>query len=77
MVVKVGFAKIGNIGSAPMIEFLLDERADRNDVDVRIVSSGAKMGIEQAEEVANKLLEFKPDFVVVTSPNASLPGPTD
>ncbi len=76
MVVKVGFAKIGNIGSAPMIEFLLDERADRNDIDVRIVSSGAKMGIEQAEEVANKLLEFKPDFVVVTSPNASLPGPT-
>jgi len=76
LVVKVGFAKIGNIGSAPMIEFLLDERADRNDVDVRIVSSGAKMGIEQAEEVANKLLEFKPDFVVVTSPNASLPGPT-
>ena len=76
MVVRVGFAKIGNIGSAPMIEFLLDERADRNDIDVRIVSSGAKMGVEQAEEVATKLLEFKPDFVVVTSPNASLPGPT-
>ncbi len=76
MVVRVGFAKIGNIGSAPMIEFLLDERADRNDIDVRIVSSGAKMGVEQAEEIANKLLEFKPDFVVVTSPNASLPGPT-
>jgi methylenetetrahydromethanopterin dehydrogenase len=75
-VVRVGFAKIGNIGSAPMIEFLLDERADRNDIDVRITSSGAKMGVEQAEEVANKLLEFKPDFVVVTSPNASLPGPT-
>jgi methylenetetrahydromethanopterin dehydrogenase len=75
-VVRVGFAKIGNIGSAPMIEFLLDERADRNDIDVRIVSSGAKMGVEQAEEIANKLLEFKPDFVVVTSPNASLPGPT-
>jgi len=76
LVVRVGFAKIGNIGSAPMIEFLLDERADRNDIDVRIVSSGAKMGVEQAEEIANKLLEFKPDFVVVTSPNASLPGPT-
>jgi methylenetetrahydromethanopterin dehydrogenase len=75
-VVRVGFAKIGNIGSAPMIEFLLDERADRNDIDVRITSSGAKMGVEQAEEVANKLLEFKPDFVVATSPNASLPGPT-
>ncbi|MEM3545503.1 MAG: F420-dependent methylenetetrahydromethanopterin dehydrogenase [Candidatus Bathyarchaeia archaeon] len=76
MVVKVGFAKIGNIGSAPMIEFLLDERADRNDIDVRVVSSGAKMGVEQAEEVAARLLEFKPDVVIVTSPNASLPGPT-
>lgn len=76
MVVKVGFAKVGNIATAPLIEFLLDERADRNDIDVRVVSSGAKMGVEQAEEVAKKLLEFKPDFVVVTSPNAALPGPT-
>lgn len=76
MVVKVGFAKIGNIGSAPLIEFLLDERADRNDIDVRVVSSGAKMGVEQAEEVATKLIEFKPDFAIATSPNASLPGPT-
>ena len=75
MVVKVGFAKVGNIASAPLIEFLLDERADRNDIDVRVVSSGAKMGVEQAEEVAKKLLEFKPDFAVVTSPNATLPGP--
>ena len=75
MVVKVGFAKVGNIATAPLIEFLLDERADRNDIDVRVVSSGAKMGVEQAEEVAKKLLEFKPDFAVVTSPNATLPGP--
>jgi len=75
LVVKVGFAKVGNIATAPLIEFLLDERADRNDIDVRVVSSGAKMGVEQAEEVAKKLLEFKPDFAVVTSPNATLPGP--
>ena len=58
-----------------MIEFLLDERADREDIDVRVVSSGAKMNPAQAEEVAIKLLDFKPHFAIVTSPNATLPGP--
>ncbi len=76
MVVKVGFGKLGNIGAAPLLEFLLDERADRKDIDVRVVGSGAKMGVEQATEVAQKLLEFKPHLAVVTSPNAGLPGPT-
>lgn len=75
MVVKVGMVKIGNIGSAVMAEFLLDERAEREDIDVRIVSSGSKMGTEQAMDVAKKVLEFKPDFVIATSPNAALPGP--
>lgn len=73
--VRVGFAKIGNIASAPLIEFLLDERADREDLEVRIISSGAKMSPEHAVEVASKLLELKPAFTVTTSPNASLPGP--
>jgi methylenetetrahydromethanopterin dehydrogenase len=75
-VVKVGIVKLGCVGTAPLIEFLLDERADRNDVDVRVVTSGAKMDPEKAEEVAKKLLDFKPDLAVVVSPNASLPGPT-
>lgn len=71
----VGFVKLGNIGSAPLLEFLLDERAEREDIDVRVVSSGAKLGVEQAKEVSRKLLEFNPSLVIVTSPNASLPGP--
>lgn len=75
MPVKIGFAKLGNIGSAPLIEFLLDERAEREDINVRVVSSGAKMNVEEATEVAEKLLEFKPDLAIVVSPNASLPGP--
>jgi len=75
MVVKVGFVKIGNIGSAPLLEFLLDERAERQDIQVRVVSSGAKMTPEEAAEVAEKLVRLKPDFAVVTSPNAALPGP--
>lgn len=75
MNVKVGFVKLGNIGSAPLVEFLLDERAEREDLVVRVVSSGAKMGVEDAEEVSKKILEFNPSLVVLTTPNASLPGP--
>ncbi|MBS7658286.1 MAG: F420-dependent methylenetetrahydromethanopterin dehydrogenase [Candidatus Bathyarchaeia archaeon] len=75
MPVKIGFVKLGNIGSAPLIEFLLDERAEREDLTVRVVGSGAKLTIEEAIEVTEKLLEFKPDLAIVVSPNASLPGP--
>ncbi|MEM1659091.1 MAG: F420-dependent methylenetetrahydromethanopterin dehydrogenase [Candidatus Jordarchaeales archaeon] len=75
-VVKVCVLKAGNIGSAPLLELLLDERADRNDIDVRVISSGAKLNPEQAEEIAEKVFEFKPDLVIVVSPNAALPGPS-
>ena len=74
-IVKIGVVKCGNIGTAPLIEFLFDERADREDLDVRVVGSGAKMGPAQAEEVAKKILDFNPDLVIVISPNAALPGP--
>ena len=76
MTVKVGFAKVGNIGSAVLIEMLLDERADRKDIDVRVVSSGAKLGEDQSNCVSEKMVELKPDIAIVTSPNATLPGPT-
>lgn len=75
-VVKVGVVKLGCVGTAPLLEFLLDERADREDIDVRVVGSGSKMDPDKAEEVAKKILDFNPDFVVVVSPNAALPGPT-
>jgi len=74
--VKIAFGKLGNIGSAPLLEFLLDERAERKDIAVRVVSSGAKMSVEDAEEVARTVVGLKPDLAVVTSPNAALPGPT-
>ena len=76
MVVKVGFVKIGNIGSAPLLELLLDERAEREDIDVRVITSGAKMGVDQAAEATKKMVDYKPDFVVTASPNAALPGPS-
>ena len=76
MVVKIGIVKAGNIGISPCFELLLDERADRENIDVRVVTSGAKLGPEQCEEVANKILEFQPQLAFFLSPNAGLPGPT-
>lgn len=72
--VKVGVLKMGAIGTAVILEYLLDERADREDIEVRVVTSGAKMQPEEAV-VAEKLKEFEPDLIIVASPNAALPGP--
>lgn len=75
MVVKIGFVKLGNVGSSPIIELLLDERADREDIDIRCIGTGAKLGVEQSEEATRKILEFNPSLVIISSPNAALPGP--
>jgi methylenetetrahydromethanopterin dehydrogenase len=72
--VKVGVLKMGAIGTAVILEYLLDERADREDIEVRVVTSGAKMQPEEAV-IAEKLKEFDPDLIIVASPNAALPGP--
>ena len=74
--IKIGFLKLGNIATAPMIELLLDERAERNDIEVKVVTTGANMSPTQAEEAAKALLNFRPQLVFITSPNASTPGPT-
>jgi len=74
--IRVGIVKLGCVGCAPLIEYLLDERADRSDITVRVVSSGAKLTPEDAEEVVKALEYFKPQLVIVVSPNAALPGPT-
>ncbi|MEM4424579.1 MAG: F420-dependent methylenetetrahydromethanopterin dehydrogenase [Candidatus Nezhaarchaeales archaeon] len=74
--VRVGIIKLGCIGCSPLLEYLLDERADRNDIIVRVVSSGAKMTVEEAEEVVKMLEAFKPQLIIIVSPNAALPGPT-
>ncbi|MDD3408054.1 MAG: F420-dependent methylenetetrahydromethanopterin dehydrogenase [Methanobacteriaceae archaeon] len=75
MVVKIGIIKSGNIASSPVLELLLDERADRPNIDVRIISSGAKMSPEHTEEVVPKIKDFDPDFCIFTSPNPTAPGP--
>lgn len=74
-IVKIGILKLGCIGSAPLLEFLLDERAERRDIEVRVVGSGASMNPRQCKEAAEVLLHFTPDFSIIISPNASVRGP--
>ncbi len=73
--VKVGVFKCGNIGTAPVLELLLDELADRKDVNVRTVTTGSKMDVEAVEDSVEKIFSFTPDIVLFVSPNTSAPGP--
>lgn len=74
--VKVTFLKIGYIGTTNLIDALLDERASRRDISVRVVSSGCKMDDEEAVDAAKIAASVPSDLYVVVSPNAGLSGPT-
>jgi len=73
--VKVGIFKCGNIGTAPLLEFLFDELADREDISVRSITTGAKMLAEEVEEALPKIFDFNPDFLIFISPNPAVQGP--
>jgi methylenetetrahydromethanopterin dehydrogenase len=72
----IGVIKTGNIASSLVLELLLDERADRKNIDVRVATSGAKMGPGDCREVAEQIIGFNPDLILYTTPNPSTPGPT-
>ncbi|MFX1577181.1 MAG: F420-dependent methylenetetrahydromethanopterin dehydrogenase [Promethearchaeota archaeon] len=71
----LGVLKLGNIGASPLLELLLDERAERENFDVVLIGSGAKMDEASAERSAKLLIEQKPHLVLIPSPNAALKGP--
>lgn len=71
----LGVLKLGNIGTSPLLELLFDERAERENFDVILVGSGAKMNEEVAVRSARLLIEQKPHLVLIPSPNAALKGP--
>jgi methylenetetrahydromethanopterin dehydrogenase len=75
MVVKVGIAKLGNIASGVMAELLLDERADREDMQTFMATSGTKLQPEDIDRVVSTMKAWEPDFCIVVSPNGVLPGP--
>lgn len=74
--IRIGLAKLGNIGTSMMLDLMLDERAEREDIEFRVVSSGPKMGEEDCKEVVEKLLELEPELIVIASPNPTTPGPS-
>ena len=76
-IVRIGVLKVGCIGTLPLLEFLLDERADRTDIDVTVIGSGAKLGPEQCANVAELMVEQKPDLVLLVGPAQTTPGPTE
>ncbi|MDD1671884.1 MAG: F420-dependent methylenetetrahydromethanopterin dehydrogenase [Methanomicrobiales archaeon] len=76
MVVKIGIAKLGNIASGVMAELLLDERADREDMETFMATSGTKLQEKDIDRVVTNMKAYGPDFTVVVSPNGVLPGPT-
>src|SRR5665647_1436544 len=76
MVVKVGIAKLGNIASGVMAELLLDERADREDMQTFMATSGTKLEVADVDRVVSTLKAWGPDFCIVVSPNGVLAGTT-
>jgi methylenetetrahydromethanopterin dehydrogenase len=74
--VKVTFLKIGYIGTTNLIDALLDERASRKGVSVRVISSGCKMDDDEAVDAAKIAASVPSDLYVVVSPNTGLSGPT-
>ncbi|GAB4316170.1 MAG: F420-dependent methylenetetrahydromethanopterin dehydrogenase [Promethearchaeota archaeon] len=73
-IVKVGVIKNGNLGMSLVLDLLMDERADRGDLDVVVVGSGAKLNKEQAVWTAQQMVAWSPDLILMVSPNASLKG---
>jgi len=75
-ILKIGILKNGTIGSSLLLSFLMDERAESTRINVREVTSGAKMHpADHCIETMKTLLEFRPELIIMSSPNAALPGP--
>jgi len=75
--VRICVVKLGALGTSVLLEYLLDERADRGDIEVRVFTTGSKMFPEQyGAELAEKVAGEDFDLYIVVSPNATTPGPT-
>ncbi len=74
--VRVGLVKMGNLGTSAMLDLMLDERAEREDIDFRVVASGPKITEEDCKGVSEKILDFNPELIIAISPNPSVPGPS-
>jgi methylenetetrahydromethanopterin dehydrogenase len=72
---KIGFIKMGNIASSLVVDLALDEIAERNDLEMKVLSSGPKMTKKEAE-ASGEMKSWAPQLVVIIGPNAATPGQT-
>ncbi len=71
---RIGVLKIGCIASSPLLEYTLDERAERQ-IEITTWSTGAKMDTASCMRVLDEARSYSPDLLLIVSPNASLEGP--
>lgn len=76
-IVKIGILKAGCLGSLPLLEFLLDERAEREDIQVRVVGSGSKVTPEECIESAKQIIAADIDLIIFVGPAQTTSGPTE
>ncbi|MEM2812177.1 MAG: F420-dependent methylenetetrahydromethanopterin dehydrogenase, partial [Candidatus Bathyarchaeia archaeon] len=76
-IVKIGILKAGCLGSLPLLEFLLDERAEREDIQVKVVGSGSKVTPEECIEGAKQIINADIDLIVFVGPAQTTSGPTE
>lgn len=75
--VRIGVIKTGNIGISTLIDLVLDERADREDLDFIARTSGPKMDPACSRAVAASLIEDGADLILYSTPNAAIAGPKE
>jgi len=76
-ITKIGILKVGCVGTLPLLEFLLDERAERTDIDVRVMGSGAELGPEQCRETTELMIKQNMGLIILIGPAQTAPGPTE
>ncbi len=76
MTFRLAVIKLGCIASSPLLDLIFDERAECDDLEVRVFASGSKIDINSCTAVMNSVKDYTADLVLLSSPNASLEGPT-
>ena len=73
--VRIGVLKIGCLGIGLVTEYIIDERAKREDVEVFVIGTGSKMSRSQCLKAATELEKQRLDVVLIVSPNPGGEGP--
>ena len=63
---KLGIILVGNIGMSPLLAMVLDERADRKDLDTVVATSGAKLGKNECIETTKKIAPMTGMFSILS-----------